>query len=62
MDNQEINKLIEIRANLIKEYSLLRDYKSDKNALMKQIDCAAILHKAIVEIDNFLKGYVKFED
>ena len=62
VENQEVNQLVNIRANLIKEYSRLRDYRSDKNALMKQVDCAAILHRTIVEIDSILKGHVKFEE
>ena len=61
MENQEVQKLIEIRTELINEFTRLNDYKSDKNALMKQVDCASILHKTIVRIDNILKGHVKFE-
>lgn len=60
MENQEIQKLIKIRTELIHEFSRLNDYKSDKNALMKQIDCAAVLHKTINAIDEVLKGHVKF--
>lgn len=60
MQNQEVQKLIKIRTELINEFSRLRDYKSDKNALMKEIDCAAVLHRAINAIDDVLKGHVKF--
>jgi len=60
MQNQEVQKLIKIRTELINEFSRLRDYKSDKNALMKEIDCASVLHRAINAIDDVLKGHVKF--
>jgi phosphopantothenate synthetase len=60
MENQEIQKLVKIRTELINEFSRLKDYKSDKNAIMKQIDCATVLHRAINAIDDILKGHVKF--
>ena len=62
MEKHEIENLVKLRTSLISDYSKLRDYRSDKNAMMKQVDCAAILHRTIVQIDAVLKGHVTFEE
>ncbi len=60
--NQEIvEKIIQLRENLIQKYSRVKDYKTNKNALMKEVDHAKILHETISEIDNILKDHVNFK-
>ena len=61
MDNQEIKSLVALRTKLIQEFERLRDYKNNKNAIMKEIECAKILHFAITELDSMLKGKVEFK-
>lgn len=61
LENKDLQQLVNIRAELIKEFERLRHYKSDKNALMKEVDCAAVLHRTIVLLDNILKEHVKFQ-
>ena len=63
MDKQDqlIEGIVRIRTDLINHYSNLRDYKQNKNALMKEEDHARKLHSTIVELDRLLEGLVSFE-
>ena len=60
MENEEIKELIELQTSLIKEFERLRDYKNNPNAIMKEIDCARIIHFAVTGIDKILEGKVEF--
>jgi len=60
MKEEEIKSLISIREFLIEKFSRCKDYKSNKNAIMKEEDYAKVLHKTIVGIDTLLKQYVDF--
>tara|TARA_Y100001937_G_scaffold125025_1_gene190911 strand:+ start:610 stop:795 length:186 start_codon:yes stop_codon:yes gene_type:complete len=60
MKEIEINKLVELRTVLINKFSSLKDYKGNKNAIMRERDHAMVLHETIVKIDDVLKDYVKF--
>ena len=61
-NNRELLEgIVNLRLRLISEYSGLRDYKNNKNALMKEEDHALALHSTIVEIDTLLEGLVEFE-
>jgi hypothetical protein len=60
MDKNDLESLIEIRKELIDHFDRLRDYKSNKNALMKESDHAARIHRTITQIDAVLKGHVEF--
>jgi hypothetical protein len=61
MNKQEIETLVLLRKKLIDEFTSLRDYKNNKNAIMKEIECAKILHYAIIELDKSLLGNVEFK-
>tara|TARA_A100001011_G_C14070205_1_gene739941 strand:- start:565 stop:750 length:186 start_codon:yes stop_codon:yes gene_type:complete len=61
MDRKEIEELVSLRAILIKEFTRLRDYKNNKNAIMKEVDCARILDSTIKKIDSLLTGKVEFK-
>lgn len=61
MEKQDIQTIITLRSKLIAEYAKLRDYKNNKNAIMKEVDCARILDFAIREIDSLLAGKVEFK-
>lgn len=61
MNKEKIEKLVRLRTQLIEEFSRLRDYHNNKNAIMKEIDTARILHDTINRIDEVLKDHVNFE-
>ena len=61
MNKEDLDKLLNLRKVLINDFQKLRDYKSNKNALIKEVDYAAKIHWTIVQIDNILKEHVSFE-
>ena len=61
MDKQDIQKLINLRAGLIKSFERLRDYKNNKNAIMKEVEHAALISSTISQIDDILKVHVTFK-
>jgi len=60
MDKKDLQKILNLRQELITHFSKIRDYKSNKNALMKEADHAYIIHKTITQIDEILKEHVEF--
>mgnify|MGYP000574835969 CR=1 FL=1 len=60
METDKLKKLIELRTMLIKDFEKRRDYKSNKNAIMREIDHAELLHETIKRIDGILEGTVTF--
>ena len=56
----DLNKLLEFRKFLVLEFEKARDYKSNPNALMKEIDHARFVSLSIKRIDAFLSKYVQF--
>ena len=62
MKKEEIEVLINLRQKTLERFNRLRDYKNNKNAIMKEIDHAKSLHDVIVEIDKVLKAHVTFTD
>ena len=62
MKKEEIEVLINLRQKTLERFNRLRDYKNNKNAIMKEIDHAKSLHDVIVEIDKVLKEHVTFTD
>ena len=61
MSKEEIEKLVGLRTELISAFTRLRDYKNNKNAIMKEVDHARLLSNVISKIDEVLKDHVKFE-
>ena len=54
MEKQEVASLVQLRTELIKEFEKLRDYKNNKNAVMKEMDHAKLVHTMINRLDiNF---------
>ena len=62
MTKENIEKIINLRSKLINNFERLKDYKSNKNALMKEIDHAKAIHEVIVKLDDILRDHVKFSD
>ena len=62
MEKENIQLLVSLRQQTIEKFNKLRDYKNNKNAIMKEVDHAKVLHEIIVEIDKVLKSHVNFSD
>ena len=62
MSEEEIKELVGIRQFLIERFNKVKDYQQNKNAIMREMDHAEIVHAAIVKIDNLLKNYVNFDN
>lgn len=60
MENKDIEKIVLLRKELITKFEALKDYKNNKNAIMKEFEHAKVLHETIVALDNLLKEHVKF--
>ena len=61
MKREDLEKILKARENLIKEHSRYKDYKNNKNAIMKEADHIILIENTIKIIDGFLEGYVKFK-
>jgi len=62
MTEKEIKKLVKLRTSLVQKYTSLKDYKQNKNALMKEYDYAALIHNTVVSLDSILKNHVTFSE
>ncbi len=62
MSEEEIKELVGIRQFLIERFNKVKDYQQNKNAIMREMDHAEIVHATIVKIDNLLKNYVNFDN
>ncbi len=62
MKENEINALVNLRQKTLNKFNMLRDYKNNPNAIMKELDHAKSLHEIIVDIDKLLKDHVIFSD
>jgi hypothetical protein len=56
----DLATLINIRAALIEKHKRIRSYKSNKNAIMKEVDHVVLIESVIKEMDVFLKKFVEF--
>ena len=61
MEKKEVASLVQLRTELIKEFEKLRDYKNNKNAVMKEMDHAKLVHTVISRLDIILEGHVNFQ-
>jgi hypothetical protein len=60
MEQNDLDKLLSLRKTLIEKFERLRDYKTNENALMKEVDHAKFVHKTITMIDDILREHVNF--
>ena len=60
LNQEDLNKLLELRKTLVLEFESFQAYKSDKNAIMKERDHVYFVGKTIKRIDDFLSKYVQF--
>ena len=61
MSEEEINKLVNLRQHLVERFTRVKDYRQNKNAIMREWDHAELVHEVIVKLDAILKEYVNFE-
>lgn len=61
MKTEEIDSLVRLRTHLIERYNKLKDFRQNRNAIMRELDHAEILHETIVSLDSVLKEHVKFD-
>ena len=60
MNQEQIQKLISIRTNLIEDYNRRKDWRGNKNAIMREIEHIEIIESTIKDLDKILKEYVTF--
>jgi hypothetical protein len=60
MKKEKLQKLIELRMTLIQEFQKRKDWKSNKNAIMREIELVELLNISIKKIDVILEGEVTF--
>jgi len=62
MEKKEIEEILNLRQKLILKFNRLKDYKSNKNAIMLEKEHAQVIHETVVTLDIILKNYVNFSD
>ena len=60
MKEEEVKKLVDIRMALVTEFFNRKDYKSNKNAIMREIEHIEVLNNTIKQLDEILEKYVTF--
>lgn len=60
MDKPTLQKLVSLRTQLISAFGKLRDYKNNKNAIMKEADHAMLIYQTIKRLDDALGEHVEF--
>ena len=60
MSQEEIKKLVNIRMMLLKSFDDHKDWRGNKNAIMREMDHIEIVGEAIKQIDTLLSGHVTF--
>ena len=60
MNQEEIQKLVELRTMLIQDFSRYKDWRTNRNAIMREVDHVEIIGEAIKKIDALLSGHVTF--
>lgn len=59
-NQEDLEKLLSIRKDLVLAHESKRDYKTNPNAIMKESDYVVTLEKTIKKLDGFLAKYVDF--
>ena len=60
MSQEEIQNLVDIRMMLLEDFRKRKDWKSNKNAIMREIEYVEVVGEAIKKIDLLLSGHVTF--
>ena len=60
LTQDDLNKILELRKDLVLEFEKFKSYRSDKNAIMKEWEHVQTIGRTIQKLDNFLSKYVQF--
>lgn len=60
MSQEEIQKLVEIRMSLFRDFQSRNDWKSNRNAIMREVEHIELIKDAIKKLDALLSGHVTF--
>ena len=60
LTQDDLNKILELRKELVLEFERYKSYRSDKNAIMKEWDHVQTVGRTIKKLDDFLSKYVQF--
>ena len=60
MNQEEIQKLVDLRMMLLQDFQKRKDWRSNKNAIMREIEHVELIGEAIKKIDALLSGHVTF--
>jgi len=60
MSQEEIQKLVDVRMLLLQSFTKHKDWRSNKNAIMREMDHIDVVGEAIKKIDALLSGHVTF--
>jgi len=60
MSQEEVQKLVELRMHLIRDFQSRKDWRSNRNAIMREIEHIEVIEAAIKQIDAILSGHVTF--
>ena len=61
MKKEDVLLIAELRKNVVLSFERLRDYKTNPQALMKEVDHARKMHDIILALDNILKRHAQFK-
>ena len=59
-NKEDLEKLLSLRKELVLVHERRRDYKSNPNAIMKEVEHISVLERTIKNLDTFLSKYVQF--
>ena len=60
MSQEEIQKLVDLRMMLLQDFQKRKDWKNNRNAIMREIEHVELIGEAIKKIDVLLSGHVTF--
>ena len=60
MNQEEIQKLVDLRMILLQDFQKRKDWKNNRNAIMREIEHVELIGEAIKKIDVLLSGHVTF--
>jgi len=60
MKKEEIRKLVDLRMMLLQDFHKRKDWKNNRNAIMREIEYVEIIEATIKKLDTILSGHVTF--
>lgn len=60
MNKEEVRKLVDLRMMLLQDFQKRKDWKNNRNAIMREIEYVEIIETTIKKLDSILSGHVTF--